>query len=153
MDSQSCSRLVRPYISALTISTDYVSLMERRARAFSSSISPPPTRQFGAKRSASSDSRMNFAVTLLRETRCPLWVSAAARCPLYPRKRTSLSAIAESALWQKRTRAPQQKSLPLRTRYRRSSTRYRQDRHYLHRFAWEDCEVRVVFEKLRGSLV
>src|SRR5215472_18037228 len=84
MDSQSCSRLVRPYISALTISTDYVSLMERRARAFSSSISPPPTRQFGAKRSASSDSRVNFAVTQLRETRCPLmgWFGRAPAPPV-----------------------------------------------------------------------
>jgi len=34
-----------------------------------------------------------------------------------------------------------------------SSTRYGQNRHYLHRFAWEDCKVRVVFEKLRGGLV
>src|SRR5262249_59695502 len=35
----------------------------------------------------------------------------------------------------------------------RSSTRYGQDRHYLHGFAWEDCKVRVVFEKLRGGLI
>src|SRR5215471_15933667 len=35
----------------------------------------------------------------------------------------------------------------------RSSTRYGQNRHYLHRFAWEDCKVRVVFEKLCGGLV
>jgi hypothetical protein len=35
----------------------------------------------------------------------------------------------------------------------RSRTRYGQNRHYLHGFAWEDCEVRVVFEKLRGGLV
>src|SRR5215469_3235063 len=35
----------------------------------------------------------------------------------------------------------------------RSSTRYGQNRHYLHRFAREDCKVWVVFKKLRGGLV
>jgi hypothetical protein len=45
------------------------------------------------------------------------------------------------------------RSLPFLVRCRRSSTRYGQDRHYLHGFAWEDCEVRMVFEQLRGRLV
>src|SRR5215813_13008548 len=30
----------------------------------------------------------------------------------------------------------------------RSSTRYGQNRHYLHRFDWEDREMRVIFGKL-----
>src|SRR5215467_5185748 len=53
MGSRSYSRLVRPYILALTISTDCVLLMERRARAFSSSISPPLTQRFGLMPSVS----------------------------------------------------------------------------------------------------
>src|SRR5258707_15729821 len=36
---------------------------------------------------------------------------------------------------------------------RRLSTRYGQNRHYLHGFAWEDCEVRMIFEELRGGFV
>lgn len=30
---------------------------------------------------------------------------------------------------------------------------YGQDRHYLHGFPWEDCEVRMVFEELCGGFV
>src|SRR5262245_37875637 len=48
--------------------------------------------------------------------RCPLWVRSghcgvSGQFPLYSQKRTSLSAIAMSALCQKRTYALQQKSL------------------------------------------
>jgi len=38
-------------------------------------------------------------------------------------------------------------------RGRRLSTRYRQDRHELHRFAREVHEVRMIFEELRGGFV
>ena len=38
-------------------------------------------------------------------------------------------------------------------RCRRSSTRYRQNRHYLHGLARKDCEVRMVFEQLCGRLL
>src|SRR5262249_2373576 len=46
---------------------------------------------------------------------CPLWVISGQSvplglCPLYPRKRTSIGATTLSALCQKRTNAPQQKS-------------------------------------------
>jgi len=45
-------------------------------------------------------------------------------------------------------------ALPLLARCRRtSSARDGQDRHHLHGFARENCEVRVVFEKLGGRLV
>jgi hypothetical protein len=57
------------------------------------------------------------------QSECPLWVKSghrirSASCPLYPRKRTLLSAIAMSALCQKRTHAVQQKQ-PIRSPHRR----------------------------------
>jgi hypothetical protein len=39
------------------------------------------------------------------------------------------------------------------SRYRQLSTWYGQNRHYLHGLAWEDYEVRMVFEELRGGFV
>jgi hypothetical protein len=39
------------------------------------------------------------------------------------------------------------------SRCRRLGTRYGEDGHNLHGFAWEDDEVRMVFEELRGGFV
>jgi hypothetical protein len=50
----------------------------------------------------------SFCAATILTDRCPLWVInghrvTSASCPLYPRKRTSFSAVAMSALCQKRT--------------------------------------------------
>jgi hypothetical protein len=93
--------------------------------------------------------------------RGPSWVrsgraAALKRCPPNPRKRTFVSAFWISALGQKQTSALSvgfEKTAGVPLLRCRSNTRYGQDRHYLHGFAREYCEVRMVFEKLRGGLV
>jgi hypothetical protein len=88
---------------------------------------------------------------------CPLWVNnrhSAMSAPrlLCPDKRTLIYGIEKSASCQKLMQCGTRR-LPLLVHCCRSNTRYGQDRHYLHGFAREDCEVRMVFEKLRGGLV
>src|SRR5262249_35719577 len=53
--------------------------------------------------------------SMSRNLRCPLWVisghgSASIRCPLYPQKQTLITSVEMSALCQKRTPAPQQRT-------------------------------------------
>jgi len=72
--------------------------------------------------------------------------------PLCLRKQTSLTMVRIRRSGFPRAEPVPGLPFPL-VRCRRSSTGYGQDRHYLHTFAREDCEVRMVFEKLRGGFI
>src|SRR5271163_4914294 len=63
-----------------------------------------------------------------------------------------LAAGCEMAGAKRRRPLPNGSCVPL-VSCRRLSARNRQDRHYFHGFAWEDHEVRMVFEELRGGFV